>query len=118
MEQSENNQGDFEGFDPFLLLSYRFLRKKTEELIKGRKVLDYGCGNGVHDNWLADGAGKVVAVDLSEESLNIASRRVKKGNIEFLEMDCENLTFEDNSFDLLIIRSPGSYPPAPLHSFQ
>lgn len=95
----DNFEGDFEGFNPFSLSSLRFLQKRTKELIKGRKVLDYGCGDGIHSGWLAEAAGKVIAVDLSEKSLEIAKRRVK--NVEFLAMDCENLSFENESFDVV-----------------
>lgn len=93
--------GDFEDFNPLLLKSYKFLRKTAEEFIKGKRVLDYGCGNGVHTDWLAEFATKVVAIDLSEESLNIARKRIKAGNVDFLVMDCENLSFNDNSFDVV-----------------
>jgi ubiquinone/menaquinone biosynthesis C-methylase UbiE len=100
-EQAAGDRGDFEGFNPFLLSSYNFLKERICEIAKGRKVLDYGCGNGVHDNWLAECSGKVVAIDLSEESLKIARKRVKRNNVEFLNMDCENLTFESDSFDIV-----------------
>lgn len=100
-EQLGQNQGDFEGFDPFLLKSYKFLKELTLQYIKNKTVLDYGCGNGVHTGWLADNSCKVVAVDLSNESLSIARQRVKNNNVEFLPMDCESLTFADSSFDVV-----------------
>ncbi|KPJ55304.1 hypothetical protein AMJ47_00285 [Parcubacteria bacterium DG_72] len=92
-------EGDFEGFNSFVLASYRFLKEKTQDLIKDKKVLDYGCGNGIHSSWLAKSAQKVIAIDLSGKSLNIARGRVTK--VKFLKMDCENLDFENNSFDVV-----------------
>lgn len=91
--------GDFEGFNPFILESYQFLKKMTEKKIQGKIVLDYGCGNGVHSGWLAQSAGRLVAIDLSQESINIAKQKIN--NVDFLVMDCENLTFPDNSFDVI-----------------
>jgi len=100
-KQLGNVQGDFEGFNPFLLSSYKFLQKITKQKIKDKKVLDYGCGNGVHSGWLAESANQVVAIDLSQKSLAIAKQRIKNNNVEFLQMDCENLNFFDNSFDVI-----------------
>ena len=93
--------GDFEGFDPFVLESYKFLKKITKRKIRNKKVLDYGCGNGIHSGWLAAMANKVVAIDLSPNSLDVAKQRNKKENLEFLLMDCERLNFADNSFDVI-----------------
>lgn len=44
---------------------------------------------------------KVVGVDFSPQMLEIA--RQKHPSIEFLEADCTNLPFEDESFDLCVI---------------
>lgn len=90
-----------DSFNPFLLRGYRFLRKKTAELIENKEVLDYGAGNGIHSYWLAQKASRVYAIDLSRNSLEIAKRRGSADNLEFLVMDAENLTFEDNSFDVV-----------------
>ncbi len=90
---------DFENFTPFVLKSYQELKRITRENCKGKKILDYGCGNGIHSAWLKNCNGEVTGVDLSEESLKIA-RDIVPG-VEFLKMDCENLDFPDNSFDLV-----------------
>jgi len=92
-------KGDFEGFSPFLLESYKFLQKIAKNKIENKTVLDYGCGNGIHSDWLVKLAKKVVAIDLSEQSLKIAKQKAKQ--VEFLLMDCESLDFLDNSFDVI-----------------
>jgi len=79
--------GDFEGLAP---------------LIKGKNVLDYGCGNGIHTGFLAEHAAKVTAIDLSENSLQIARGKWQAvNNIKFIKMDCEKMDFSDNSFDVV-----------------
>ena len=45
--------GDFEGFDPFLLSSFSYLKQYLKDKCKNKDILDYGCGYGVHAWWLA-----------------------------------------------------------------
>lgn len=90
--------GDFEGFDPFLLESYKFLKDSFIENFKDKEILDFGCGNGIHSFWLQE-EGKLTGIDLSEKSLEIARKRAKKA--KFITMDCEKLEFPDNSFDVV-----------------
>ena len=100
-------RGDFEGFEPHELSSYRFFYKLLKEYVVGKKVLDYGCGNGVHSALpLQHGAKELVGVDISKQSLRLAEEKMKKeglsGKTTFLQMDCEKLEFPDNSFDIVM----------------
>src|SRR3989344_8533731 len=96
--------GDFEGFTPTALNSFRFLYELVAPLIKGKNVLDYGCGNGIHTGFLAEHAAKVTAIDLSEKSLETARKRFNTQDglrIKFLKMDAEKMDFPDGSFDVV-----------------
>ncbi|MDD5145568.1 MAG: class I SAM-dependent methyltransferase [Candidatus Pacebacteria bacterium] len=102
----EKTGADFEGFTPLFLNSYQFCYEWLAKNVRGKKVLDYGCGNGIHSIFLAKtGAEKVTGIDLSEKSLEIAKSRAKaarvEDKIEFLLMDCEGLKFQGNSFDII-----------------
>ncbi len=101
----KEQRGDFEGFNPFLLSGYKFLQEYLRDKCKGKKILDYGCGNGVHYPWLVKFGGEVVGVDLSEKSLEVAKKIAEKGGIsdkaKFLIADCERLEFSDSSFDII-----------------
>lgn len=73
---------------------------KMLRCVKGRKILDAGCGTGrLIDKLLASGAN-VAAIDISPEMLRIAKKKFQ--NVKFVEGDVENLPFEDECFDIVI----------------
>lgn len=98
--------GDFEGFEPQNLESFRFCYNFLKENCRDKIILDYGCGNGIHSIPLAKfRAKKIIGIDLSEKSLKIARERVKRlgleDKVEFILMDCEKMEFPDNYFDII-----------------
>jgi len=97
--------GDFEGFKPLILDSFKFCYKLLEENCFGKRLLDYGCGNGIHSIFPAKNGAEVVGIDLSEMSLEVAKERAGqaglKERIKFLKMDCETMKFSDNFFDIV-----------------
>jgi len=97
--------GSSGGFSPFLLESYNFLRSLLEEKGKNKKILDYGCGAGIHLVWLAKIGKETIGIDLSKNSLELAKKKIKKEKLEskakILLMDCEKIEFPDNSFDII-----------------
>jgi SAM-dependent methyltransferase len=54
--------------------------------VKGKRVLDAGCGTGVYTEWLVDRGAEVVAVDVSEAMLEHARDRVGD-RAEFVRAD-------------------------------
>lgn len=87
--------------------SYAFLDDLLKKYCHDKKVLDYGCGTGIHSLApLKYGASEVIGIDLSEESLKIARERAEKEGLadktQFIKMDCEHLEFPDNSFDVIL----------------
>jgi ubiquinone/menaquinone biosynthesis C-methylase UbiE len=67
------------------------------------KILDYGCGAGSKSYQLVDTNWQLVGIDISEKSIEQAT--ILYGDIDnltFEVMDCENTTFSENTFDIII----------------
>ena len=76
------------------------LKKRDEfqrfiDLLRGKTVLDLGCGSGDHSLYFKEQGLDVTAVDLSEEMILLCK---EKGLKTFL-MDIENLEFQEVFFD-------------------
>ena len=86
--------------------SYDRFREIIAGRCKGKRVLDYGCGTGLHSSWPAFHGAQVVGIDLSQESLAIARERAKRLGLEdkisFTHMDCERLDLPGSSVDVVI----------------
>lgn len=69
--------------------------------VRGRRVLDYGCGHGMAAGVLARRGARVTAFDLSSGYLDEARRRAEANGvaIDFIQADAECLPFADDSFD-------------------
>lgn len=71
--------------------------------VKGKKVLDAGCGPGVYLQWLLDRGADVTAIDYSDEMLRLArertegSARILKANLNFPLIE-----FKGNEFDVIV----------------
>lgn len=91
--------------DPFLLGRYRnviFLMKKKISSLKGKKILDLGCGDGVLSYMLAKERAIVSGVDSSDVAIAYAKEKTKKMQIEFRKANVYELPFDDNEFDAVV----------------
>lgn len=73
---------------------------------RGKRLLDYGCGNGEDSIFAAQQGAIVVGIDISEVSIAHCRQKALDEGVsdrtEFLVMDAESLQFEENSFDLVV----------------
>ena len=86
--------------------------------VRGKRVLDYGCGSGNLGIYLALQGARVSGFDLSPEGIKVAQRGAAQYGLgaDFQVMDAEALTYSDESFDLVagfgvlhhVIKYPGA----------
>ncbi len=71
--------------------------------VKGKRVLDAGCGPGVYSEWLIEHGAEVVAVDASPKMVELAKQRLGV-TIDVRQADLSKpLTFLDHSsFDIVL----------------
>jgi len=67
-------------------LATRLLRTR-ERLLRGRRIIELGCGTGLNTAWLARWAEHVVAIDASERMLEHARKRTHGTAATFVRHD-------------------------------
>jgi SAM-dependent methyltransferase len=68
--------------------------------LKGKRVLEVGCGNGRISSLLASKADQLIAID--PDKLKIEEAKARGVGVEFYVGSGENLDFPDNVFDVII----------------
>src|SRR3989338_540774 len=63
--------------------------------LKGKKILDVGCGNGEHMSYFKEKGLDVIGIDFSSSMIEISLKR----GLNVHQMDMEDLKFKDNEFD-------------------
>src|SRR5687767_4658027 len=72
--------------------------------VKGKTVLELGCGDGLNTVMLAKRGANVIAFDLSAELLELARKRVEANGcrgVEFLLASAHSLPLKDESVDVV-----------------
>jgi len=86
--------------------SFAFTEHWLDSKVKGKKVLDFCCGNGEMVMLLANKGADAYGIDISPLSIENAKKDAAvKGLSEkthFLVMDAEKLTFDPNTFDVVV----------------
>jgi len=89
---------------PLERLLFRRLRKKAVVQAKG-KVLEVGAGTGKNFLYYDRSSVELTAIDFSEGMLELAQKRkvqMQWDRLKLFQMDVENLSFEDESFDCVV----------------
>jgi len=89
----------------YTLARYELVLDLIGNKIKGKRVLDVGCGDGVLSFFLAKRGAKVVGIDISKEAINFACkkcRKIENLNLEFLIASAYRVPFKNESFDYVV----------------
>ena len=70
--------------------------------IKGKKVLDAGCGSGVYSRLLAEKGAQVYGIELSSEMVDLAKKHCAGMDIDFKQGSINKLPYANNTFDTII----------------
>jgi 2-polyprenyl-3-methyl-5-hydroxy-6-metoxy-1,4-benzoquinol methylase len=83
-------------------------------------LLDVGCGEGVLvERWARQlGGGRVVGIDLEEESIQAGWAERQAANLEYRVMEAENLPFAADEFDLAAAIEVLEHVPDPEHTLS
>jgi len=107
-QQNVNTLQWFDRIDSNFLYASRFFgyREPFDNLIpfselKGKRVLEIGCGMGFHTELLVRSGAIVTSIDISPTSISRTQKRLDLKGLEanVIEMDASNLAFDDNLFD-------------------
>ena len=99
--KSREDYINFQRFQCRMLLQHL---KKNGVDIEGKLMLDVGCGNGGYSIEYADNGVKVISLDLKKQDLAGYS-------LNFVQGDALNLSFSDESFDLVFCSSSIEHVP-------
>jgi SAM-dependent methyltransferase len=71
--------------------------------LKGKRLLDYGCGQGEESCYFAKLGAVVTAIDVSDVGIRVGQQRARSNglSIDFRVMDCLHTSFGDESFDIV-----------------
>jgi 2-polyprenyl-3-methyl-5-hydroxy-6-metoxy-1,4-benzoquinol methylase len=90
-------------YDHLTLDGRPFGRLMPLDRLVGRRVLEIGCGMGLHTQWLASAGAKLTSVDLTDRAVTATRRRLELRGLsaDLRQMDAEHLEFPDASFDFV-----------------
>ena len=72
------------------------------QLAAGKRVLDIASGEGYGSNTLAEVAGHVTGVDISQEAVTFARSKYRRPNLEFKVGSCAQIPLDDHSVDVVV----------------
>lgn len=67
-----------------------------------KKVLEIGCGTGLFTQEIAKTNNQIIAIDISDDLINLARERVNRSNVIFKVEDACATAFDSDYFDYII----------------
>jgi ubiquinone/menaquinone biosynthesis C-methylase UbiE len=76
------------------------ITKLLKKELKGKRVLDLGCGSGIFARRLVAKGARVVGIDNSQTMIKLAISRLPK--VKFITGDARKLPFQSGAFDITV----------------
>ncbi len=96
-----------------------YVRFATRYIKDGDNVLELGCGIGTSAALLANARKiRLTATDISGKFIRFAKAKNRNGRIRFEQQDCTNLTYKDNTFDVVTSMGMLEHVPKPLRAID
>lgn len=92
LNENFNNKSEF-----YIHLMHIATYEYAKNFVKGKKVLDYGCGSGYGTKMLSENAESVIGVDISKEAIDFAQNNYSSPNLEFKTIP----EISDEKFDVI-----------------
>jgi 2-polyprenyl-3-methyl-5-hydroxy-6-metoxy-1,4-benzoquinol methylase len=73
------------------------------ERLKGKRVLEIGCGLGLHSQLITQAGARLTSIDLTPRAVGLTRKRMELKGLaaDVRLMDAENMEFEANEFDFV-----------------
>ena len=108
-------EGEFKPLHQINPLRLNFIKERTS--LKGKKVLDIGCGGGILTEALSEAGAEVIGIDASPQTIGVARSHANSVNSKatYLESTVEDFISKNqsDSFDVITCLEMLEHVPAP-----
>lgn len=85
----------------FLNAPFEFVENRYLRHLSNKVVLDCGCGDGNRSVIFSKYSKKVIGIDFSKKSIEIAKKKNQRSNCFFNYMDIHNIKYKSKTFDYI-----------------
>ncbi len=70
--------------------------------VRGKRILDAGCGSGIYSKLLAKKGAKVSGIEISQKMIDYAEEYCERFDIDFRKGSIDKLQYKNNFFDCIL----------------